>query len=190
MRDSLGRNHAELVQALASGQERVWRLMDEKLAELRQSTDQKLAEIQKTVNEQLHQAVEQQMAASFSRVTEQFALVQKAMGDVQAVTAQISDIKRIFSNVRTRGGWGETQLRALMVEVRRHLPEITVPLLLIYSKADQTVPFGNMQMIAEQVRSTDLVQKTLERSDHVLTQEIEREAVYEMVWEFLSARLE
>jgi DNA recombination protein RmuC len=117
MRDSLGRNHAELVQALASGQERVWRLMDEKLAELRQSTDQKLAEIQKTVNEQLHQAVEQQMAASFSRVTEQFALVQKAMGDVQAVTAQISDIKRIFSNVRTRGGWGETQLRALMDDV-------------------------------------------------------------------------
>jgi len=117
MRDSLGRNHAELVQALASGQERVWRLMDEKLAELRRSTDQKLAEIQQTVNEQLHQAVEQQMTASFSRVTEQFALVQKAMGDVQAVTAQISDIKRIFSNVRTRGGWGETQLRALMDDV-------------------------------------------------------------------------
>jgi carboxylesterase len=82
------------------------------------------------------------------------------------------------------------QLRALMGEVRRHLPEITVPLLLIYSKADQTVPFGNMQVVAEQVRRADLVQKTLERSDHVLTQEIEREAVYEMVWEFLSARLE
>jgi carboxylesterase len=82
------------------------------------------------------------------------------------------------------------QLRALMGEVRRHLPEITVPLLLIYSKTDRTVPFGNMQVVAEQVRSADLVQKTLERSDHVLTQEIEREAVYEMVWEFLSARLE
>jgi carboxylesterase len=82
------------------------------------------------------------------------------------------------------------QLRALMGEVRRHLPEITVPLLLIYSQSDRTVPFGNMQVVAEQVRSPDLVLKTLEHSDHVLTQEIEREAVYEMVWEFLSARLE
>lgn len=81
------------------------------------------------------------------------------------------------------------QLHALMGEVRRHLPEITVPLLLVYSKKDSTVPFGNMQQIAEHVHSADLVQKTLERCDHVLTQEIERETVYALVWEFLSARM-
>lgn len=80
------------------------------------------------------------------------------------------------------------QLYALMGEVRAHLPEITVPLMLTYSKADQTVPFDNMRHVAEAVRSTDLVQHVLERSDHVLTQDIERETVFQQVWEFIEAR--
>ena len=57
------------------------------------------------------------MTASFARVVDQFTAVQKAMGDVQAVTAQIGDIKRLFSNVKTRGGWGETQVRAMLDDV-------------------------------------------------------------------------
>ena len=91
--------------------------LDMRLRELREGNEQKLGEIQKTVNEQLHAAVEKQMSASFARVTEQFAAVQKAMGDVQAVTAQIGDIKRLFGNVKTRGGWGETQARAMLDDI-------------------------------------------------------------------------
>jgi DNA recombination protein RmuC len=91
--------------------------LDARLRELRESNEARLGEIQKTVNEQLHAAVEKQMTASFARVTEQFAAVQKAMGDVQAVTAQIGDIKRLFGNVKTRGGWGETQVRAVLDDI-------------------------------------------------------------------------
>ncbi len=68
-------------------------LLDAKLRELRESNDLRLGEIQKTVNEQLHAAVEKQMGESFNRVIDQFTAVQKAMGDVQAVTAQIGDIR-------------------------------------------------------------------------------------------------
>ena len=57
------------------------------------------------------------MNESFNRVIDQFAAVQKAMGDVQAVTAQIGDIKRLFANVKTRGGWGETQVRAMLDDI-------------------------------------------------------------------------
>ncbi len=81
------------------------------------------------------------------------------------------------------------QLYNLMNEVRAHLGEITVPLQLIYSRADQTVPFENMQIAIKGVRSVDVVQHVLERSDHVLTQDIERETVYNLVWNFLSERL-
>ncbi len=91
--------------------------LDARLRELREGNEAKLAEIQKTVNEQLHAAVEKQMSVSFARVTEQFAAVQKAMGDVQAVTAQIGDIKRLFGNVKARGGWGETQVRAMLDDI-------------------------------------------------------------------------
>jgi DNA recombination protein RmuC len=91
--------------------------LEGKLRELREGNEAKLAEIQKTVNEQLHAAVEKQMNESFNRVIDQFTAVQKAMGDVQAVTAQIGDIKRLFSNVKTRGGWGETQVRAMLDDI-------------------------------------------------------------------------
>lgn len=92
-------------------------IIDSKLRELREANDSKLADIRTMVTEQLHAAVEKQMNESFNRVIDQFAAVQKAMGDVQAVTAQIGDIKRLFSNVKTRGGWGETQVRAILDDI-------------------------------------------------------------------------
>jgi DNA recombination protein RmuC len=77
----------------------------------------RLTAIQNSVNEKLHEAVEKQMTASFARVLEQFAQVQQAMGEVQSAAAQIGDLKRIFSNVKTRGGWGEAQLGAMLEQV-------------------------------------------------------------------------
>jgi DNA recombination protein RmuC len=92
-------------------------LLERRLREMREGNEAKLAEIQRSVNEQLAQAVEQQMTASFARVVDQFTSVQKAMGDVQAVASQIGDIKRLFANVKTRGGWGEAQVRAMLDDV-------------------------------------------------------------------------
>jgi DNA recombination protein RmuC len=89
-------------------------LLEAKLREMAEASNARLLAIEHTVGTRLHEAVEQQMTASFGRVLEQFAAVQKAMGEVAAVSAGIGDLKRIFSNVKTRGGWGETQLRALL----------------------------------------------------------------------------
>ena len=82
-----------------------------------QILETRLTSIQNSVNEKLHEAVEQQMTASFTRVLEQFAQVQQAMGEVQSAAAQIGDLKRLFSNVKLRGGWGEAQLGALLEQV-------------------------------------------------------------------------
>lgn len=133
IRTVLSREQGELRLALAEGQrllgeqigahfETTRAMVESKLKEMRDGNEVKLAEIQKTVNEQLHEAVEKQMKTSFERVIDQFTAVQKAMGDVQAVTAQIGDIKRLFGNVKTRGGWGEAQVRAMLDDV---LPEGT-----------------------------------------------------------------
>ncbi|MBR0671079.1 DNA recombination protein RmuC [Roseomonas soli] len=108
---------AKLQETLAAENARARDLLDAKLKELREGNEARLSEIQKTVNEQLQSAVEKQMTESFARVIDQFTAVQKAMGDVQAVTTQIVDIKRLFSNVKTRGGWGEAQLRGLIEDV-------------------------------------------------------------------------
>jgi DNA recombination protein RmuC len=77
----------------------------------------RLTTIQTSVNEKLHEAVEQQMNASFARVLEQFAQVQQAMGEVQSAAKQVGDLKRLFSNVKTRGGWGEAQLGAMLEQI-------------------------------------------------------------------------
>jgi DNA recombination protein RmuC len=106
--------------ALSRDQGEVRLVLESKLGEMREAVTEKLAEIQRGVNEQLHAAVEKQMNESFARVVDQFTAVQKAMSDVAAVTAQIGDIKRLFSNVKTRGGWGEAQVRAMLDDI---LPE-------------------------------------------------------------------
>lgn len=104
--------------AREQGESRV--AMQQALRAMAEQNADKLAAIQRSVNEQLHEAVEKQMQNSFARVIEQFTAIQKAVGEVGAVTAQIGDLKRLFSNVKTRGGWGEAQLRAILDDV---LPE-------------------------------------------------------------------
>ena len=91
-------------------------LLETKLREMSEHSATRLSDIQRSVNEKLTESIEKQMQGSFQRVIDQFAQVQKAMGDVQAVTAQIGDLKRIFSNVKTRGAWGEMQLQAMLTD--------------------------------------------------------------------------
>jgi DNA recombination protein RmuC len=107
-------------EAMSAETARSREVLDKKLTEMRETSEKRLAEIQKSVNEQLAGAVEKQMNESFARVIDQFTAVQKAMGEIQAVTGQIGDIKRLFGNVKTRGGWGETQVKAVLDDI---LPE-------------------------------------------------------------------
>ncbi len=92
-------------------------LLESKLREMSEQAAMRLGAIQHAVNETLQETIEKQMQGSFQRVIDQFGQVQKAMTDVQAVTAQIGDLKRIFSSVKQRGGWGETHLRALLEDI-------------------------------------------------------------------------
>ncbi len=92
-------------------------LLETKLREMSEQAALRLGAIQHAVNETLATTVEKQMTSSFQRVIDQFGQVQKAMTDVQAVTAQIGDLKRIFSNVKQRGTWGEMHLRALLEDM-------------------------------------------------------------------------
>ncbi|MDB5314214.1 MAG: RmuC family protein [Rhodospirillales bacterium] len=91
--------------------------LEAKVKEMREANDARLADIQKSVNEQLATAVEKQMTESFARVIDQFNAIQAMMGNVSAVASQVGDLKRLFGNVKTRGGWGETQVKALLDDI-------------------------------------------------------------------------
>ena len=117
VRTVLGREQGELRLALMQMQDQARTAEAARAEAIRTLLETKLVEIQRGVSEQLHAAVEKQMTDSFARVIDQFTAVQRAMAEVQVVTAQIGDLKRLFSNVKTRGIWGETQVKAMLDDI-------------------------------------------------------------------------
>lgn len=74
----------------------------------------KLEEMRKTVDEKLHATLEQRLGDSFKLVSERLELVHKGLGEMQTLAAGVGDLKKVLTNVKTRGTWGEVQLEALL----------------------------------------------------------------------------
>ncbi|NJM32064.1 MAG: DNA recombination protein RmuC [Limnobacter sp.] len=100
-------------------------VLREQLTEIRQSVEQKLKELQadntakleemrKTVDEKLHATLEQRLGHSFKQVSDRLEQVYKGLGEMQSLAAGVGDLKRVLTNVKTRGTWGEIQLQALL----------------------------------------------------------------------------
>jgi DNA recombination protein RmuC len=88
-----------------------------KLDELRAGNEAKLEEMRRAVDEKLQSALEKQLKDSFTSLQEQLGAVQQAIGQVQTVAGEVGDLKRLFSNVKSRGGWGEAQLEAMLTDI-------------------------------------------------------------------------
>lgn len=112
--DRMARDLAGFSVALREGQEALRGRVEQKLDEIRTGNETKLEAMRAAVDEKLQSALEQKIGESFQRVAEQFAQVQQAIGQVQNVAVQVGDLKRLFANVKSRGGWGEAQIRQTM----------------------------------------------------------------------------
>jgi len=67
-----------------------------------------------TVDEQLQATIEQRLGAAFKQVSDRLEAVHKGLGEMQSLAVGVGDLKRVLTNVKTRGGYGETQLEALL----------------------------------------------------------------------------
>lgn len=76
----------------------------------------KLEEIRKTVDEHLHQTLSRRLGESFSLVNERLEAVYKGLGEMKTLASGVGDLKRVLSNIKTRGTWGEAQLGMLLEE--------------------------------------------------------------------------
>lgn len=74
----------------------------------------KLEEIRKTVSEKLEGTLEKRLGASFKLVSERLEQVYKGLGEMQTLAVGVGDLKKVMTNVKTRGMWGEIQLGALL----------------------------------------------------------------------------
>lgn len=91
--------------------------LDEKMKELRQENSQKLDEMRKTVDEKLQTTLEKRLSESFKTVSERLEQVHKGLGEMQTLATGVGDLKRVLTNVKSRGTFGEVQLELLIQDV-------------------------------------------------------------------------
>lgn len=101
----------------AQSLENIRRSVDEKLESIRRENLRQLDEMRLTVDEKLQKTLEEKMNKSFSLVNERLEQVYKGLGEMQTLAVGVGDLKKVLSNVKTRGILGEIQLGAILSEI-------------------------------------------------------------------------
>lgn len=91
--------------------------LEEKQQKLVESTERKLEEMRLTVDEKLQKTLNERLGQSFELVGKQLESVQKGLGEMQNLAQDVGGLKRVLSNVKMRGGFGEVQLAMLLEQV-------------------------------------------------------------------------
>ncbi|MFN4325084.1 MAG: DNA recombination protein RmuC [Azonexus sp.] len=97
--------------------ERLRVAVEGRLAAIQADNANKLEEMRKTVDEKLHATLEQRLGESFKLVSERLEQVHRGLGEMQSLAAGVGDLKRVLTNVKARGTWGEVQLSALLEQL-------------------------------------------------------------------------
>lgn len=116
----LHRVSAQLDEKLALNEarmENMRRTLDAGVTRLQEENAKKLEEMRQTVDEKLHATLDKRLGESFSLVNERLEQVYRGLGEMQTLASGVGDLKKVLTNVKTRGVWGEMQLGALLSQV-------------------------------------------------------------------------
>lgn len=106
--------NAQRVQALTTSNETKQKELQQSLRteldKLRDGNEKKLEQMRLTVDEKLQGTLEKRLGESFTLVSERLEQVQKGLGEMQTLASDVGGLKRVLTNVKSRGGWGEVQL--------------------------------------------------------------------------------
>ena len=97
--------------------ERLKMAVEGRLAAIQADNANKLEEMRRTVDEKLHATLEQRLGESFKLVSERLEQVHRGLGEMQNLAVGVGDLKRVLTNVKSRGTWGEMQLANLLENV-------------------------------------------------------------------------
>lgn len=93
------------------------RTIEEKLRLLQEDNSKKLEQMRATVDEKLQSTLERRLGESFRRVSERLEMVQRGLGEMKTLASSVGDLKKVLTNVKTRGTWGEVQLGNLLEQI-------------------------------------------------------------------------
>jgi DNA recombination protein RmuC len=91
--------------------------VEQKLAALQEDNNKKLEQMRATVDEKLHDTLEKRLGESFKIVSERLEQVHKGLGEMQSLAIGVGDLKKVLTNVKTRGTFGEIQLGSLLEQI-------------------------------------------------------------------------
>ena len=92
-------------------------MTEKRLDAMQKDNSQKLEEMRKTVDERLEKSLEEKMNKSFALVSQRLEQVYKGLGEMQSLATGVGDLKKVLSNVKTRGILGEIQLGSILQEI-------------------------------------------------------------------------
>jgi len=105
------------VEAFNTLQKEKFDQMKVKQEEMIKTTELRLERMRETVDEKLHKTLEERLGKSFEMVTKQLLVVQKGLGEMQTIASGVGDLKKVLTNVKTRGVLGEIQLGNILEEI-------------------------------------------------------------------------
>ncbi len=114
---SIAQRIQELTASNTSGIETLRGTIDAQLKHLQERNEKKLDQMRETVDEKLQSTLEKRLGESFKLVSERLEAVQHGLGEMQSLATGVGDLKRMLTNVKARGTWGEVQLSALLEQV-------------------------------------------------------------------------
>jgi DNA recombination protein RmuC len=117
MRESTELRLTELRQSTDKNLNEMRGTVELRLRELQADNEKKLEQMRATVDEKLHATLEQRLGESFKQVAERLELVHRGLGEMQTLAQGVGDLQRVFSNVKSRGVFGEIQLAGLIEQV-------------------------------------------------------------------------
>ena len=106
-----------LTEAHEKKQEELREIIRKSLEQLRTENEAKLEQMRATVEEKLQGTLDQRLGDSFKIVSERLEQVHRGLGEMQTLATGVGDLKRVLSNVKSRGGWGEVQLGMLLEDM-------------------------------------------------------------------------
>lgn len=117
LRDSIDKNIGEMRSSSDDKLDKLRLTVDTKLTNIQRSNEAKLSEMRETVDEKLSKTLETRLNASFEQVSNRLEAVYKGLGEMQSLASGVGDLKKILTNVKTRGTWGEIQLGSLLEQM-------------------------------------------------------------------------
>jgi DNA recombination protein RmuC len=115
--ESIAKRIQELTESNTKGIEKLRSTIDTQLKYLQESNEKKLDQMRETVDEKLQTTLEKRLGESFKLVSERLEAVQHGLGEMQNLATGVGDLKRVLTNVKARGTWGEVQLGALLEQI-------------------------------------------------------------------------